>query len=95
MDSSQKLVYNNELKEHLSELQAVIEEDKNLLDVPSSWLAIKLLENDEIVEEKIEGSSKRNNIVNETQKVKDHLKGIFCEGSEEDIANARYAFIDG
>ena len=44
-------VYNNELKEHIAELQAVIEEDKNLLDVPSSWIAIKLLENDEIVEE--------------------------------------------
>lgn len=95
VDSSKKLVYHSELKEHLTELQAVIEEDKNLLDVPSSWTAIKLLENDEIVEEKIEGSSKRNNIVNESQKVKDHLKGIFGEGSEEVIANARYAFIEG
>ena len=95
VDPSKRLVYNAELKEHLAELQAVIEEDKNLLDVPSSWIAIKLLENDEIVEEKIEGSSKRNNIQTETQKVKDHLKGIFGEGSEEVIANARYAFIDG
>ena len=94
-DTTKRLVYHNELKEHLSELQAVIEEDKNLLDVPSSWIAIKLLENDEIVEEKIEGSSKRNNILNETQRVKDHLQAIFGEGSEEVIANARYAFIDG
>ena len=54
-----------------------------------------MLENDEIVEEKIEGSSKRNNIVNETEKVKNHLKGIFGEGSEEVIANARYAYIGG
>ena len=95
VNTSERLVYNNELKEHLAELQAAIEEDKNLLDVPSFWTAIKLLENDEIVEEKIEGSSKRNNIVNETQRVKDHLKGIFGEGSEEVIANGRYAFIDG
>ena len=56
VDTTERLVYNNELKEHIAELQAVIEEDKNLLDVPSSWIAIKLLENDEIVEEKIEGS---------------------------------------
>lgn len=95
VNTTERLVYNTELKEHIAELQAVIEEDKNLLDVPSSWIAIKLLENDEIVEEKIEGSSKRNNIVNETEKVKNHLKGIFGEGSEEVIANARYAYIGG
>ena len=58
VNTTERLVYNNELKEHIAELQAVIEEDKNLLDVPSSWIAIKLLENDEIVEEKIEGSLK-------------------------------------
>ena len=95
VNPSERLVYGAELKEHLAELQAVIEEDKNLLDVPSSWTAIKLLENDEIVEERIEGSSKRNNIVSETEKVKNHLQDIFGEGSEEVIANARYAFIDG
>ena len=95
VNTTERLVYNNELKEHIAELQAVIEEDKNLLDVPSSWLAIKLLENDEIVEEKIEGSSKRINILAQTKRVKDHLQGIFGEGSEEVIANARYAFIDG
>lgn len=95
VDGSKKLVHSAELQEHLAEIQAVIEEDKNLLDVPSSWTAIKLLENDEIVEEKIESSSKRNNIVNTTQKVKDHLRGIYGEGSEEIIANERYAFIDG
>lgn len=95
VNPSERLVYGAELKEHLAELQAVIEEDKNLLDVPSSWTAIKLLENDEIVGERIEGSSKRNNIVSETEKVKKHLQDIFGEGSEEVIANARYAFIDG
>ena len=54
-----------------------------------------MLENDEIVEEKIEGSSKRINIESQTKRVKEHLQGIFGESSEEVIANARYAFIDG
>ena len=94
-DNNKKLVYGNELKEHIKELQDVIEEDKNLLEVPSSWTAIKLLENDEIIIEKIENSSKRNKILNTTEKVKKHLKNVFGEGSEEVIANARYAFIDG
>ena len=56
---------------------------------------VAIILQDEIVEEKIEGSSKRNNIQAETKKVKDHLEGIFGEGSEEVIANARYAFIGG
>ena len=30
VDTTERLVYNNELKEHIAELQAVIEEDKNL-----------------------------------------------------------------
>lgn len=95
IDSSKKLVYGNELKEHIKELQDAIEEDKNLLEVPSSWTAIKLLENDEIILEKIENSSKRNKILATIKKVKKHLKNVFGEGSEEVIANARYAFIDG
>ena len=46
IDSSAKLSYSDELKEHLRELQAIIEQDKSLCDVPSIWTAIKLLEKD-------------------------------------------------
>jgi len=95
VNTTDRLVYGPELFQHLSELQEVIEEDKSLNDVPSSWLAIKLLENDEIILDRVEESSKRNKILNETEKVKKHLKDIYNEGSEEVIANARYAFIEG
>ncbi|WP_409199884.1 ferrous iron transport protein B [Methanobrevibacter sp. DSM 116169] len=93
--SNKKLVYGDELKEHIGELQIEIEKDNNLLDVPSEWTAIKLLEEDEIVIEKVQNSSNVNQIINETDKVKKHLSDIFNESSEEVIANARYAFIDG
>ena len=95
IDSSAKLSYGNELKEQLSDMQALIEKDSNLLDVPSVWTAIKLLEKDPIVIEKVQGSSQKSAIMTETDKVAGHLHTIFNEGAEEVVANARYAFIGG
>ena len=95
IDSSQKLSYGNDIKGHLMDLQKVIEQDSNLLDVPSVWTAIKLLEKDTIVIEKVKGSSKGSQILAESDKVSAHLYDVYNEGPEEVIANARYAFIDG
>ena len=95
IDTSAKLSYGNELKEHLGDMQALIEKDSNLLDVPSVWTAIKLLEKDPIVIEKVQGSSQKSAIMTETDKVAGHLHTIFNEGAEEVVANARYAFIGG
>ncbi|MBQ6349876.1 MAG: ferrous iron transport protein B [Methanobrevibacter sp.] len=95
VDSSAKLSYGNELKEHLADIQALIEKDKNLLDVPSEWTAIKLLEKDSIVIEKVQKSSQGASIMAEVDKVSGHLHTIYNEGAEEVVANARYAFIGG
>ena len=95
IDTSKKLSYGDELREHLGDLQALIEKDDNLLDVPSVWTAIKLLERDSIVIEKVQKSSQRSTIMAEVDKVAGHLQGIFNEGAEEVVANARYAFIGG
>lgn len=95
IDSSEKLSYGNDIKGHLMDLQSVIEQDNNLLDVPSVWTAVKLLEKDTIVIEKVHGSSKSSQIFAEVDKVSKHLYDVYNEGPEEVIANARYAFIDG
>ena len=95
IDSSAKLSYGDELREHLGDLQSIIEQDKSLLDVPSVWTAIKLLEKDSIVIEKVQQSSMSSKIMMEVDKVSKHLIDIYSEGAEEVIANARYAFIDG
>ena len=95
VDSCAKLSYGDELKGHLSDLQALIEQDKSLLDVPSIWTAIKLLEKDSIVIEKVQQSSMSSKIMMEVDKVSKHLIDIYNEGAEEVIANARYAFIYG
>ena len=95
IDSSAKLSYGDELRGHLADLQALIEQDKSLLDVPSVWTAIKLLEKDSVVIEKVQQSSMSSKIMMEVDKVSKHLIDIYNEGAEEVIANARYAFIDG
>ncbi len=95
INTSEKLAYGAELKEHLEDIQALIEQDENLLDVPSIWTAIKLLEKDSIVIQKVQKSSIGSKIMIEIDKVSKHLNDIYQEGSEEVIANARYAFIDG
>ncbi|WP_406534782.1 ferrous iron transport protein B [Methanobrevibacter sp.] len=95
VDSSAKLSYGNEIKGHLSSIQEIIEQDNNLLDVPSVWTAVKLLEKDTIVIEKVQNSPKSSQIMIETDKVASHLHDVYKEGAEEVIANARYAFIDG
>ncbi len=95
IDSSAKLSYSAELKEHLSELQKIIEQDKALCDVPSVWTAIKLLEKDSIVIEKVQHSSLSSKIMREVDRIAKHLSDVYDEGAEEVIANARYAFIGG
>ena len=95
IDTSEKLSYGNEIKGHLSTIQELIEKDKNLLDVPSVWTAVKLLEKDTIVIQKVQKSSYSSQIMVEVDKVAKHLYDVYKEGAEEVIANARYAFIDG
>ena len=94
-DTSEKLSYGNDIKGHLMDLQAIIEQDEDLLGVPSVWTAVKLLEKDTIVIQKVQKSSKSSQIFSEVDKVSTHLRDVYKESPEEVIANARYAFIDG
>ncbi len=95
IDSSEKLSYGNDIKGHLATIQELIEQDKTLMDVPSIWTAVKLLEKDSIVIEKVQKSSYSSKIMIEVDKVSKHLYDVYKEGAEEVIANARYAFIGG
>ena len=95
IDSSAKLAYGDELKEHLGDLQSLIEKDSSLLDVPSVWTAIKLLERDSIVIKKVQKSSQSSVIMTEADKVAGHLHDLYDVGAEEVVANARYAYISG
>ena len=95
IDSSAKLSYGNELKGHLFEIQELIEQEEDLMNVPSVWTAVKLLEKDTIVIEKVQKSSYGSEIFIEADKISKHLHDVYKESAEEVVANARYAFIDG
>ena len=94
-DTSQKLSYSNDIKGHLSEIQELIEKNNDLLDVPSIWTAVKLLERDTIVIEKVQQSNNGSEILIGVDKVSKHLYDVYKEAPEEVIANARYGFIEG
>jgi ferrous iron transport protein B len=95
IDTSKKLAYGNELKGHLADMQELIEKDENLLNVPSVWTAIKLLEKDSIVIHNVQQSPQSSSIFIESDKVSRHLYDVYNDSAEEVVASARYAFIDG
>ena len=95
IDSSEKISYSNDIKGHLAELQEIIKKDETLMNVPSIWTAVKLLERDTIIIDKVQKSEYGSKILIEVDKVSKHLHDVYQECPEEVIANARYAFIDG
>lgn len=86
------LAYGQDL-EYLKNLTTLIEQGNVLPEVPSVWVAIKLLESDSLVIEQVQQSSNGSKIITETDKIANTLKTEFNENPEEIIANARYAFI--
>lgn len=94
VDTSKSLTYDAELKSHFVNLQSLIEKDEKLLDVPSQWTAIKLLENDSIVIQKVQNSPQSSAIFKELDNVLKNLNDDYDESPEEIIASARYEFID-
>ncbi len=94
VDTSKSLTYDDELKSHFMNLQSLIEKDEKLLDVPSQWTAIKLLENDSIIIQKVQNSPQSSSIFTELDNVLKHIKDDYDESPEEIIASARYDFID-
>ena len=95
IESSEKISYSNDIKGHLAELQEIIKKDETLMNVPSIWTAVKLLERDTIIIDKVQKSEYGSKILIEVDKVSKHLHDVYQECPEEVIANARYAFIDG
>jgi len=95
IESNKKLVYGYELTYHLEDLRRLIKEDVEFSNLPSSWIAIKLLEDDDIIVEKAKKQNNSQEIFAEVNRLKKHFMDVFGETSEEVIANYRYSFIDG
>ncbi len=90
--------YGDEIENELNKISGIIE-DKKVLSGKASpkWLALKLLEQDKEIEDKVSkaAGSDYPDIEKEVIKTIKHLKSVLRDNPETVIADARYGFIAG
>ena len=88
--------YGREIEEEILKIRQILKKDPELnRSCYPRWLAVKLLEKDKIVEEKVLESSAAREIMAQVEKSRRHILSIFQEDAETVIAEARYGFIAG
>jgi ferrous iron transport protein B len=92
---SSRIEYGNEISEHVEQLEEIIDKNISTINAPSSWTALKLLENDKEIVKKIEGSQNGQKVLSEVKKVQKHLNDIFGDDVDASVTDARYGFIAG
>lgn len=90
-----RLEYGNEVSEHIQEIQEILDEDVPGLDAPSSWIALKLLEDDPKITKKIEESGNGQRVLKNVKKMQRHFNDVFGDDADAAITDARYGFIAG
>ena len=91
-----RIRYGNEIGKQLKKLREVISKDQDLCyHYPVRWLAVKVLEQDPEILEKIEKSPYHDEIVKTEQKCSAYIRRIFADDPEAIIAERRYGFITG
>jgi len=88
-----RLEYGNEVSEHIQEIQEILDEDVPGLDAPSSWIALKLLEDDPEITKKIEESGNGQRVLKNVKKMQRHFNDVFGDDADAAITDARYGFI--
>ncbi len=93
-----KISYGDDIDQTLLSMTDMIRE-RNLLDkkYPSRWIAVKIVENDEILIQEVRAadSDLADRLLQEAEKVADHLLKTFDTYPEALIADHRYGFIKG
>ncbi len=88
--------YGREIEEEILKIREVLKGDPELnQSYYPRWLAVKLLEKDKIVEERVAASPIAKEIMAQVEKSRQHILSIFQEDAETVIAEARYGFIAG
>lgn len=97
--NSFKIQYGNELSDHVKDIQSYINENSvpipELEGIPSSWIGLKLLEDDKEVVKHLKNAKNADELFLKVKEVQNHLKGVFGEDVDTVIAESRYAFIAG
>lgn len=89
------VTYGKEIEEHSDEIAALLEAVKLPLNYRPKWVAIKLLENDSQVVEKVRKIEGGKKVVDEAARKRKHLFDVFGEDVDSSVADARYGFIGG
>ena len=93
-----RVKYNREIEALILKLRHDIDENPLLnIPYPSRWSAIKLLENDEVLKEKLEtiAGDQAKNILNSAEEARQRLESMFHDDPEIVLTDDRYGFIAG
>jgi ferrous iron transport protein B len=88
-----RLRYGKEIEEHKGQLKEIIRKQPGIVN--PEWVALKLLEKDAQVTEKIRSRVGGRAIIAEAEAVQKHLDEVFGDDVDAVIADARYGFIAG
>jgi ferrous iron transport protein B len=92
---SGRIEYGPEISEHVEQLEDIINKNISIINAPSSWTALKLLEEDKEVVKKIEESQNGPKVLSEVKKTQKHLNDVFGDDVDAAVTDARYGFIAG
>jgi len=88
--------YGKEVEQEIASLQALIEENEGLTGrYGSRWLAIKLLEEDSDVRDKVAATLNTGAILEQARQSVTHLGDIYGDDVDTVIADRRYGWING
>jgi len=88
--------YGPELEGHVREITELIEAAGGLEGVPSRWVAIKLLEDDDEVRRDVAADVEGGEaLLERVERVRAHLEAVIGDDAELALADRRYGFING
>lgn len=88
--------YGQEIVQELERIEKVLTADEKLtVEYPLRWMAVKLLENDAALTERIRKSRGASEVDAQVKRSQDHLSAYFSETTDVLIADRRYGFVSG
>ncbi|RLC33996.1 MAG: ferrous iron transport protein B, partial [Candidatus Nealsonbacteria bacterium] len=91
-----EIKYDKELEREAVKIEDIIKKDATLSEkYPSRWLALKLLEGDDVVKKLAKKSEYGEEILQQKEKSEKYLNDIFGDTPDAIIADGRYGFISG
>ena len=89
------LRYGNEIEPHLGEIENALSDFQTLNDLRPRWVALKLLEEDERVQELVSNNPEGPRLLENVRNAVEHIRTVVGDDPEVLIADYRYGFIAG